>query len=144
MLWAQNRVHIAKAALALAGAVVLAWGLAVTVADLPWQAIAYGRRIAPILRGFSTGFDDQVKLLFVGEGMDSSVVIDQRGDQRSFFVSGKSEASSAPLDMRLQRMMGHVPALLHWLAQVRVGGRVRSGHYGRVVCSVSRSAKHCD
>jgi spermidine synthase len=45
--------------------------------------------------------------------MDSSVVIDQRGDQRFFYVSGKSEASSVPVDMRLQRMMGHVPALLH-------------------------------
>ncbi len=113
MLWARSRTHMVKAGLAFAGAVLLAWGLAVTVADLPWQAIAYGRRIAPILRGLNTAFDDQVKLLFVGEGMDSSVVIDQRGDQRFFYVSGKSEASSVPVDMRLQRMMGHVPALLH-------------------------------
>ncbi len=102
-----------KAGLALGGAALLAWGLTETVSDLPWQAIAYGRRIAPILRGLNTAFDDQVKLLFVGEGMDSSVVIDQRGDQRFFYVSGKSEASSVPADMRLQRMMGHVPALLH-------------------------------
>jgi spermidine synthase len=28
-------------------------------------------------------------------------------------VSGKAEASSAPADMRLERMMGHIPALLH-------------------------------
>jgi hypothetical protein len=31
----------------------------------------------------------------------------QRGDQRFFYVSGKSEASSVAVDMRLQRMMGH-------------------------------------
>ena len=51
--------------------------------------------------------------VFVGEGINSSVVITQRGDQRFFYVSGKSEASSALLDMRLQRMMGHLPALDH-------------------------------
>ena len=49
----------------------------------------------------------------MGEGINASVVITQRGDQRFFYVSGKSEASSALLDMRLQRMMGHLPALLH-------------------------------
>jgi spermidine synthase len=109
----RSKVEMWKAGVALAGSALLALGLTFTVADLPWQAIAYGRRIAPILRGLNTAFDDQVKLLFVGEGMDSSVVIDQRGDQRFFYVSGKSEASSVPVDMRLQRMMGHVPALLH-------------------------------
>ena len=41
------------------------------------------------------------------------MVIAQRGDQKFFYVSGKSEASSALLDMRLQRMMGHLPALVH-------------------------------
>ena len=32
---------------------------------------------------------------------------------RNFHVSGKVEASSEPQDMRLQRMLGHIPALLH-------------------------------
>jgi spermidine synthase len=41
------------------------------------------------------------------------VVITDRAGQRFFYVSGKSEASSALLDMRLQRLMGHLPALLH-------------------------------
>ena len=45
--------------------------------------------------------------------MNSSVVITDRAGQRFFYVSGKSEASSALLDMRLQRMMGHLPALIH-------------------------------
>jgi hypothetical protein len=30
-----------------------------------------------------------------------------------FHVSGKVEASTEPFDMRLQRMLGHIPALLH-------------------------------
>jgi spermidine synthase len=97
----------------LAGASVLAWLLASTVSDMPWQAIAYGRRIAPILRNMSVANDAETKPVFMGEGINSSVVITQRGDQRFFYVSGKSEASSALLDMRLQRMMGHLPALAH-------------------------------
>jgi spermidine synthase len=98
---------------ALACAVALAWGLAATVGVVPWQAIAYGRRIAPILRGLNLAIDAETRPLFVGEGINSSVVITERGDQRFFYVSGKSEASSARLDMRLQRMMGHLPALVN-------------------------------
>ncbi len=98
---------------AVAATVLLALGLAATVSDVPWQLIAHGRRIAPILNGLDIAADAQTTPLFVGEGINSSVVITRRGDQRFFYVSGKSEASSAPLDMRLQRMMGHIPALIH-------------------------------
>jgi spermidine synthase len=98
---------------ALACAVLVAWGLAITVGVVPWQAIAYGRRVAPILRGLDRAADAETTPVFVGEGINSSVVITQRGDVKSFYVSGKSEASSAVLDMRLQRMMGHLPALVH-------------------------------
>jgi spermidine synthase len=98
---------------AVAATVLVALGLAATVSDVPWQLIAHGRRIAPILNGLDVAADAQTTPLFVGEGINSSVVITQRGEQRFFYVSGKSEASSAPLDMRLQRMMGHIPALVH-------------------------------
>jgi spermidine synthase len=97
----------------LACAVALAWGLSATVGAVPWQAIAYGRRVAPILRGLSRANDAETTPVYVGEGINSSVVITQRGDQKFFYVSGKSEASSALLDMRLQRMMGHLPALMN-------------------------------
>src|SRR6185295_17619484 len=80
---------------------------------MPWQAIAYGRRIAPILRGLDRATDTLAEPVFIAEGINSSVVITKRADQHFFYVSGKSEASSAPLDMRLQRMMAHVPALFH-------------------------------
>jgi len=104
-----------RAFVAIAGlaGVALAWGLSTTVANVPWQVIAYGHRVAPILRGLAVALDAQAQTLFVGEGMNSSVVITKRGDQRFFYVSGKSEASSVPVDMRLQRMMGHLPALVH-------------------------------
>src|SRR4029078_11766703 len=54
-----------------------------------------------------------MKVLFRGEGMNSSVIIADRSGVRQFYVSGKAEASSAPAEMRLERMKGHVPGLLH-------------------------------
>jgi spermidine synthase len=108
-----NQIRGLTAVGAVAATVLVALGLGVTVSDVPWQLIAHGRRIAPILNGLDVAADAQTTPLFVGEGVNSSVVITQRGDQRFFYVSGKSEASSAPLDMRLQRMMGHIPALIH-------------------------------
>ncbi len=118
---------------ALGCAAVLAWGLAATVGAVPWQAIAYGRRVAPILRGLDQANDAETVPVFVGEGINSSVVIAQRGDQKFFYVSGKSEASSAVLDMRLQRMMGHLPALVNASPQsvlvVGFGAGVTSGSF---------------
>jgi spermidine synthase len=117
----------------VAATVLLALGLVATVSDVPWQLIAHGRRIAPILNGLDISTDAQTTPLFVGEGINSSVVITQRGDQRFFYVSGKSEASSAPLDMRLQRMMGHIPALIHRAPQsvlvVGFGAGVTAGSF---------------
>lgn len=114
-------------------AALLAWGLAATVGAVPWQAIAYGRRVAPILRGLDQANDAETVPVFVGEGINSSVVIAQRGDQKFFYVSGKSEASSAVLDMRLQRMMGHLPALVNASPQsvlvVGFGAGVTSGSF---------------
>lgn len=98
------------AALALLGA----FGLSAMVSDIPWQVIAFGRRTAPNMRDMDLNPAARASTpLFVGEGMSASVAIVQRGEQRSFYISGKSEASTTPLDMRLQRMMGHLPALFH-------------------------------
>jgi len=117
----------------LAGAAVLAAGLASTVATIPWPAIAYGRRIAPILRDIANAGGHTAAPLFVGEGVNSSVVISENGGVRSFYVSGKSEASSALIDMRLQRLMGHLPALVNGNARsvliVGFGAGVTSGSF---------------
>ena len=131
--WPVIRVRPLISGAALAGIALLAWGLSVTVSAVPWQMIAYGRRVAPILRGLNVVTDVQPTPLFVGEGVSTSVVISERGDQRFFYVSGKSEASSAPLDMRLQRMMGHIPALFHRRPQsvlvVGFGAGVTAGSF---------------
>jgi len=57
----------------------------------------------------------RVQIEYVGEGMNSSIAISKLGDNGAtqFHVAGKVEASSLPQDMRLQRMLGHLPALVH-------------------------------
>jgi spermidine synthase len=112
--WAFIEGGVLRLAAGCAAAAVVAWTASSTISEVPWQMIAYGRRVAPILRAAHLAAEgSQATPLFVGEGVSSSVVISQLGDQRFFYVSGKSEASSALIDMRLQRMMGHLPALIH-------------------------------
>jgi spermidine synthase len=89
---------------ALAAAGWLAWIVPPTSSDL----IAHGRYV-PKLAGGNV-------IIYSGEGMSSSVAVGIDGDldlTRTFHVSGKVEASSMPHDMRLQRMLGHIPALVH-------------------------------
>lgn len=81
------------------------------IPQTPWQLIAYGRYIPWQV---STGNDRNSTPEFVGEGMNSSVAVirDNLGDL-NFYVSGKIEASNTVQDMKLQRMLGHIPALVH-------------------------------
>jgi spermidine synthase len=88
----------------LAGCVIISL-LIRTVDAVPWISLAYGRRSIT-----TTGAGLP---LYIGEGMNSSVVISLLpGGQRYFHVSGKVEASTEPFDMRLQRMLGHISALV--------------------------------
>jgi spermidine synthase len=92
------------ATMTLAGALAVAGWLAANVSGVPGMLIAYGRRI--MISSNSS------KLLYAGEGMNSSIAITQWNDGAiQFHVSGKVEASTEPYDMRLQRMLGHMPAL---------------------------------
>ncbi len=73
---------------------------------VPPGLIAYGRVLA--------SYPEMPDFLFVGEGMNSSVAVAEfKGGYRSFHVSGKIEASTEPQDKRVQRMLGHLPALVH-------------------------------
>jgi spermidine synthase len=110
-----NVKAVSKAALtAMLAGIVLAAVLIPSVHDVPWEVIAYGRRIAPTIRAADLYPNaSPTNVLFRGEGINSSVVIADTAGLRQFFVSGKAEASSALADMRLERMMGHIPGLLH-------------------------------
>ena len=72
-----------------------------------WELIAQGRKTA--------GLVGTREMIYMGEGMNSSVAVtkDVATTTVNFHVSGKVEASTDPNDMRLQRMLGHLSALLH-------------------------------
>ena len=77
-----------------------------SVPKVPWGLIAYGRYFVTRI--------GETDLLYSGEGMNSSVAVTESANGvRNFHVSGKIEASTVQQDMRLQRMLGHLPALLH-------------------------------
>ncbi len=103
--------RIAAISITFALPVLLAW----SVSAIPWELVAYGRALPIRTKGTK---------LFMGEGMNSSVAVTEVGNldefiksntfwARYFHVSGKVEASTEPVDMRLQRMLGHLPALIH-------------------------------
>jgi len=81
--------------------------LAKHVHKIPGELVAYGRYMPSWL--------GQIEMLYVGEGMNNSVAVSRNYSTgvRNFHISGKIEASSEPQDMRLQRMLGHIPALVH-------------------------------
>jgi spermidine synthase len=92
--------------LGVAGILGLAVWLASTVPAVPGELICYGRNL-PSDKGKGI-------ILYQGEGLNASVAVTMLLDgTRHFHVSGKVEASAEPQDMRVQKMLGHIPALLH-------------------------------
>lgn len=66
---------------------------------------AYGR--------FLVTWNDEPNYLYHADGLSASIAVSEfENGVRNFHVSGKVVASSEPQDMRLQRMLGHLPALL--------------------------------
>jgi spermidine synthase len=96
----------------LLGALAAAWWLSGHVPPTPGALIAEGRYLAYRQRHYPPrGF---TSVDYQGEGMNSSVAVTRLSDGTlNFHVSGKVEASTQPQDMRLQRMLGHIPALVH-------------------------------
>jgi spermidine synthase len=119
---AAGTVRLASAA-SLAGAVGLAVWLAWLVTPVPWVMVAYGRQTARWLGRAASGIvktvpdglgKPDVFCTYVGEGTNVSVAVSvNRDGVRSFHGAGKVQASTLAADMRLQRMLGHLPALLH-------------------------------
>jgi spermidine synthase len=91
-------------AFCLASSMIAAGILASTVPRIPAGLVAFGRLFMPV---------NASQILYVGEGLNASIAVSQFGSTRQFHVSGKAEASTGAYDMRLQRMLGHLPALLH-------------------------------
>jgi spermidine synthase len=90
--------------------------LVLSVAPLPSGLIAYGRFFAWNLSNYDPVTQDYFvpNILYAGEGVNASVAVSETSiGIRNFHVSGKTEASTSRRDMRLQRMLGHIPGLLH-------------------------------
>ena len=97
--------RIAAGGLAVLG--LTGWIVA-TATPIDPRLVAYGQEIAKW--GWSREYE------FVGEGRVSSVAVSRWSDEsgtRNFHVGGKIVASDHPQDMRLQRMLGHLPGLFH-------------------------------
>ena len=96
---------------------------------VPGELIAYGRRIA-IQRGNS-------EVLYTAEGRNTSIAVTRwlADGAIQFHVAGKVEASTESFDMKLQRMLGHLPGLINPNARsvlvVGFGGGVTAGTFTR-------------
>jgi spermidine synthase len=101
------RFYIPSRAAVLAALAVLAPLLAWnSVPGLPDQFQAIGRSI--------WRFQVHQRTPYVAEGVSSTVAVRVTWDKtKTFHVAGKAEASNAPIDMRLQRLLGHLSALVH-------------------------------
>jgi spermidine synthase len=76
------------------------------VTPMPAGVVGYGR--------FFPTYSSLPNFLYVGEGMNSSIAVSELSNGvRNFHVSGKVEASTEAQDMRLQLMLGNLPAMIH-------------------------------
>ncbi len=90
----------------LVGIILIACVMIYGVPPTPPQLIEYGRDLLK--------FSDIPKVLYLGEGVTSSVAVTEiDGKYRQFHIAGKVEASTTPADLRQERMLGHLSALLH-------------------------------
>jgi spermidine synthase len=117
-----NRVRLSGAA-ALVGLIGVAGCLGWTVKPMPWATVAFGRQATmtiarnplEIVKEAPKGPNaPEISCLYVGEGMNVSVAVTMTNQGvKNFHGAGKVQASTLPADMRLQRMLGHIPALVH-------------------------------
>jgi spermidine synthase len=93
-------------ALSLVASTLIAGLLAWSLPPVPGDLIAYGRRMGT--------YKDQSQILYVAEGRNSSVAISRWSNGTTYVnVNGHVEATTEPFDMKLQRMVGHLPGLIH-------------------------------
>jgi spermidine synthase len=91
--------------LAAGAAAALVAVAALTVRPLPPELIAFGRFLP------TRGFDANV--VYVGEGLTASVAVSaEPNGTLTYHNAGKTQASTYPQDMRLQRMLGHLTTLV--------------------------------
>jgi spermidine synthase len=106
LLAALSSVIILKRISMLSVASVVAFISVFSVPDVPGRLIAYGRSV--------NSYDSIKQFLYLAEGATASIAVTEGvAGAKQFHIAGKVEASDMDVDMRLERMLGHIPALLH-------------------------------
>jgi spermidine synthase len=90
------------------------------IADLPLPVAVVGVLLVPALPPkfqaigrYIWTLNDRDKIPYMAEGVASTVAVRESSNHRYYHVAGKVEASTDSLDMRLQRLLGHLSALAH-------------------------------
>jgi spermidine synthase len=92
-------------AAAAAAAFLAALALAYVVPALPPEFVAYGRFLPT--RGLGAN------VVYVGEGLTASIAVTREPSGiLTYHNAGKTQASTYPQDLRLQRMLGHLTTLV--------------------------------
>lgn len=100
-----DRPALIPAAAAIVGAAIFL----MTISPVPGGFIAYGRFFANASYNLRK---DKPEVIYSAEGINAAVAVTQlRSGIRNFHVAGKIEASTELRDMKMQRMLGHLPAL---------------------------------
>jgi spermidine synthase len=90
-------------------AVVVTGILILTTPKVPGGFVAYGRFFANASYNLRK---DKPEVIYSAEGVNAAVAVTQLSSGiRNFHVAGKIEASTDLRDMKMQRMLGHLPAL---------------------------------
>jgi spermidine synthase len=108
LIFLKQQRNSRSAALAVAAA-ALAIIFVLTAPELPGGFVAYGRFFANVSYNLRK---NKPTVIYSAEGVNSSVAVTELPTgTRNFHVSGKIEASTEPRDMKMQRLLGHLPAL---------------------------------
>ena len=110
---------------ALAAAALLTVLFIRSVPPISGMLVAHGRFAATLL-------GQAGDIIYVGEGLQSSVAVSRLPTGKlGYHNAGKIQASSAPEDMRLQRMLGHLTTLVPPASAIGAGHRLRGGGHRR-------------
>src|SRR5262249_20799927 len=103
VLWPHARPRIRPL---IAAASIAIGALAALVPPVPGLLVAYGRHAA-------AWAGQNPNIIYVGEGLHASIAVSRVSDGvLNYHNAGKTQASSEPSDMRLQRMLGHLTTLV--------------------------------
>ena len=94
----------------IAAVVVVSVGVGMLTPETPAGLIGYGPQVKR--------WNEPAEYLHVREGKSASVAVSRTSgrdsrSRRNLHINGQICASNLPQDMRLQRMLGHLPAMLH-------------------------------